>query len=304
MSDIVFIAGATGLLGKNIAEKLSESGYKIGIISRNKKNVISEIPYAVSVIETDYSDTDWYNQINGAKAIINLAGTSIAGKRWDENYKKSIYNSRINTTKSIVEAINKCNKKPEVLISASAVGYYGDRGNDILKEIEKPGNDFLAKVCEDWEEESKKTNIRVVNPRIGVVLSTKDGALPQMLTPMKFFAGGPLGSGKQYFPWIHIDDISEFFIWALQNNNAKGAYNLTAPNPPENKDFVKTLGKVISRPSIFPVPKVILKIVLGESSDFILSSLRAVPDKLIEEGFRFKYDGLQNALYDLINNKK
>lgn len=300
MKEIIYIAGATGLIGKELSLKLHKRGYKVGIITRDMDSARQEVPFASKIIETDYSYSKFFEQVQDAKAIINLAGTPIAGKRWNNSYKNKIYNSRIDTTKALVNAINNLDDKPEVFISTSAVGYYGDRGNEKLLENSKPGNDFLAKVCIDWENEAKKSNTRNVIGRIGVVLSDNGGALPQMALPYKLFVGGRLGNGKQWFPWIHIDDLTELFIHFIENKKSDGAYNLTSPGIVTNKEFSKALSRTLKRPELFPVPEFMLKLMLGESADFILSSLKAIPQKALNDGYEFNYNTIDIALFDLL----
>jgi uncharacterized protein (TIGR01777 family) len=300
MQDIIYIAGATGLIGTNLARKLNDKGYKIGAISRSANGARKLLPFLSSVIETDYKDDALKDELEGAAAVINLAGASIAGKRWNDKYKELIYSSRIDTTRSLVNAINQCTNKPNVFISTSAVGYYGESGDKILSENESAGSDFLAKVCEEWEKEAHKSNVRNVIGRIGVVLSMEDGALPKMLPPFKMFAGGALGNGKQWFPWIHIDDLTNMFIWFLENDNCMGAYNLSSPGIVTNSEFSKAIGRTLKRPSFLNAPEFAIKLILGESADFILSSLRAVPDKAQKEGFEFQYDTIDIALFDLL----
>lgn len=300
MQDIIYISGATGLIGSVLAGKLNEKGYKVGIISRNADKARELIPFASEIIETDYNDDKLREGIEGAAAIVNFAGAPIAGKRWNDNYKDLIYKSRIDTTKSIVDAINKCTNKPNAFISTSAVGYYGESGDKILTESSSAGSDFLAKVCVDWEREAENANIRTVIGRIGVVLSMEDGALPKMLAPFKFFAGGALGNGSQWFPWIHIEDVAEMFIWFLENDNCSGKYNLSAPGIVTNEEFAKSIGRTIKRPSVFKVPEFMIKAALGESAEFILSSLRAIPEKAQKEGYEFKYETIDYALFDLL----
>lgn len=296
----VVIAGATGLIGELLAKKLHELGYGLYILTRNIKKSQKMFSYAIGHFDWQ-TGNEWLAAIDSSDVVINLAGASIAGKRWNDSYKKEIYDSRILGTRKIVDALNQSSDKERVLISASAVGYYGDRGDDILDEYAPAANDFLAKVCVDWESEAQKaTKARVVIPRIGVVLSEKGGALKEMLTPFKMNVGGPLGGGKQWWAWIHIDDLINMIAWVIENKEVEGPINAVAPKPVTNKYFSKALGKVLNKPSFMPIPKFALSIVLGESASFVLSSLRVIPRKALEYGFTFKFEEPETAIADLL----
>jgi uncharacterized protein (TIGR01777 family) len=296
----IIITGATGLIGEKLAKELHDSGYAIYVFTRNISKSKKVLPYAEGHFNWDEGN-EWKAAIENSYAVINLAGAPIAGKRWSDDYKKEIYNSRIDGTKALAEAINQAEKKPEVFISASAIGYYGDKDNQIITENTEKGNDFLADVCSDWEKESQKAEgVRVVNPRIGIVLSKEGGALKEMLTPFKFNVGGPLAGGNQWWAWIHEDDLINMFKFCLENKNISDAVNFTSPKPVTNKYFSKALGKAMGKPSFMPVPKFALKIFLGESADFVLSSIRALPSKATNEGFEFKFIEPENALKDLL----
>lgn len=297
----VVITGATGLIGEKLASKLNDLGYFISIFTRNIDKSKKLFPYAKG--HFDWIDGNmWQSAIHEADIIINLAGAPIAGKRWNEEYKKEIYNSRIDGTKKLVDSINTSPDKPRVLLSASAIGYYGDQGDAILDENSLPGNDFLANVCVDWEKEAQKAiNCRIVLPRIGIVLSEKGGALKEMLLPFKMYVGGPMGSGSQWWAWIHIDDLVNMFIWAVENENISGPINCVATKPVTNKYFSAVLGKVLNKPSFLPIPKFALKIVLGESADFVLSSLRVVPLVARDSGFQFLYSEPKEAITNLLS---
>jgi uncharacterized protein (TIGR01777 family) len=215
------------------------------------------------IVEWNHNNPDeWKDYLEGKDAIIHLAGASLAAKRWNENYKLEIYKSRIESTKNLVNAIRKCEVKPKVFITSSAVGYYGNRGDDLLIEENQPGEDFLAKLCYDWENEAEKverSDVRNVSLRIGFVLSQKGGVLKQFLIPFKLFIGGPLGNGNQWFPWIHIDDLVNILVYTLNNESLKRSVNSVSPGIVKMKDFASTLGNVLHRPSLFPVPKLLLR---------------------------------------------
>ena len=238
--------------------------------------------------------------VNGADAVVNLTGESIGARRWSAKRKQEILSSRVETTRTIVEAIGRTSKKPSTLLNASAVGYYGIVENGEVTENHPPGNDFLADVCVRWEEEARKAErfgVRVVLPRTGVVLAKDGGALRRMTLPFKLFAGGPLGSGNQWFPWIHIEDEIGAMNHILQHPTISGPVNLAAPQPITMRQFCSALGKAMHRPSWAPVPTFVLKIILGEMAEaLVLGSQKAVSQKLLDSGYRFKYSSIDDAL--------
>ena len=297
----IFITGGTGFIGWQLTKSLMDHGHHLTIVSRNpEKYRIYESERRTFVAwQTDISEL-----ISQSDAVINLAGENLFDQRWTESVKRQIRSSRINVTTALLEGINKAKKKPKVLLSASAVGYYGDQGEDFVTEQSSNGQDFLAELCQEWEDEAlgaEEFNVRVVIPRIGIPLDINGGALQKMITPANYFFGGPLGSGNQYFPWIHIKDLCNSFIFALEKENFNGVFNATAPNPVTMKDFSKILGKVLSRPSWFQVPESVLKLALGEAARAITSSLRVIPEKLLNNGFSFEYRDLESALRSLFN---
>jgi uncharacterized protein (TIGR01777 family) len=235
--------------------------------------------------------------------VINLAGESIFGQRWTDEVKNRIYESRINTTRSLVEAMEASEERPDLFISASAVGIYGDSGDELLDEESSFGSDFLATVCVDWEKESKKAEalgVRVANPRIGIVLEKGGGVIEQMSTPFKLFVGGPVGSGDQYVPWVHMKDLCNAILFPIKNENFSGPYNACAPNPATMNELAKALGSVMNRPSVFKVPEFLLNIALGEAAEPILASLRVQPKVLQKANFEFEFEDLETALGDIM----
>jgi hypothetical protein len=300
----IIITGATGLIGRTLCEKLISRGDGITVFSRNVEKAKKNLPQVNNFVEWDYKNPDkWDNEIKGKDAVIHLAGANLFGKRWNDDYKSKILESRQISTRNIVNAIINAKTKPSTLICSSAVGIYGERGDELLTEDSSTGNDFLAQVCKTWEDEAAKVEsagVRRVSIRTGIVLSKNDGALKQMLLPFKFFVGGPLGNGKQWFPWIHIDDLIDSCIFSLDNPNVNGAVNGVSPNPVTMNEFAKVLGKALHRPSFFKVPVFALKIAVGEFAESILASIRAVPEKLIRNNFKFKFEGLNVALKDLL----
>jgi uncharacterized protein (TIGR01777 family) len=240
--------------------------------------------------------------LEGADAVVNLAGASVGGRRWSASYKRESLDSRVLSTRALIEAMRK--HKPRVLVNASAVGYYGGRGDEVLDESASPGADFLATVCIAWEAEARKAEelgVRSVQARTGVVLSRKGGALGQMLPPFKAFVGGPIGSGKQWFPWIHIADEVAAFLWAIDHAELRGPVNFVSPGIVTMKEFAQALGRALHRPAIFPVPAAALKILLGEFAGVLLEGQRAVPKKLLDSGFKFLFTEADAALSDLFS---
>ena len=273
----VVVAGASGLIGTHLSKALRARG---------------DEPVALPRLGTG----PW--SVEGADAVVNLAGASVAGKRWTPEYKKEIEESRVRSTRALVQAIAAAARKPRVLVNASAVGYYGGRGDEPVDESAGPGADFLANVVRQWEAEAQRAPIRSVQVRTGIVLSKKGGALEKMLPPFKAFVGGPIGSGKQWFPFIHIADEVGAILWCI-DRELTGPVNLVAPGVVTMKDFAKALGRALHRPSWAPVPAAALKILLGEFASSILEGQRAVPKKLLDSGFRFRFPDVDSALRDL-----
>lgn len=304
MSKKIIITGATGLIGKKLAKALSDRGDEVIVFSRNIKSAKRKLPFLKNFVEWNYNYPDqWKSHINEKDAIIHLAGVNLFSRRWNKDFKKSIIESREVSTRNLVSAIHECEDRPKVLVSASGVGYYGDAGETILTEDSPKGNDFLANVCEIWERESRRASdygTRNVQIRTGIVLSTEDGALKQMLLPFNFFVGGPLGSGKQWFPWLHIDDIVNIYVHAIDYQNISGPINAASINTVRMKDFAKTLGQVMNRPSWFPVPEVALKIIVGEAAGTVVSGQRVKINKLLNSGYVFKFENVKEALKDLL----
>jgi len=298
----VCIAGATGLIGQNLVKFLTDNDYHVISIARNLKKSRKILPYAKEHILFDASSKEFLNAVENSYAIINLSGASIAGKRWSKSYKKIILDSRVKTTKIFSEAINKSANPPRVFINSSAVGIYEEEADKFITEKSQTGNDFLANVCKQWEAEAFKSweKCRVVTARTGIVLDKNGGALAKMLLPFKLFIGGPLGSGNQWMPWIHVEDTVRLFQLIIENDRISGPVNFTAPNPVQMKNFSETLGKVLKRPSFFKVPAVLLKLAMGKSSVIVLHGQRAIPQKAIEYGFEFKYKNLQATLIALL----
>lgn len=305
----VIITGGTGLIGSEVAARLGQAGHEVIVLSRNPNKY--QFPPGVRGVTWDAKTAQgWGELADGADAIINLAGESIRGdgfipSRWTPERKQRILDSRLNVGKAIVEAIEAAETKPRVLLQSSAVDYYSNRGDDVLTADAAPGSGFLADVCVDWEASTASVEAMGVRRpvlRTGIVLMMEGGALPITALPFRFFVGGKLGSGEQWWPWIHIEDEVRAILFLLENDAADGPFNLCAPNPLKNKDFAQAIGKVLGRPSLIPVPKFALEIALGEVSSVVLNSRRAVPQRLQELGFTFKYPDAESALQDLLND--
>lgn len=295
----IVITGATGMIGSLLVERLSNRfDTSLVLLSRRPAR---EIPVANRqwLAWQPGASGEWERAIDGADAVINLAGEPIAGKRWSARQKLILRASRIEATQSLVEAIAKSKVKPKTLISASAVGYYGPHGDERLNEDSKPGDDFLSRLCVDWESEARKADslgVRVCLLRTGIVLAKGAGALKKMVPPFKLFAGGPLGSGLQWMPWIHIDDEVGLIEFLLDRSDARGPFNGTAPNPVTMAEFSQALGRALNRPSWASVPPSVLALMLGEMADMLLTGQRAMPDAALKLGFQFKYPQLADAL--------
>lgn len=297
----IILFGATGLVGKTLFKILQKKRYDICVVSRDAvkaKQILKGASYYLSL-----SDTDMVNQvIDGSYGIINLAGAPIIGKRWSREYKKIILESRIQTTNQIISAIKKAKHKPQILINASAVGYYGTSTQDECTENTSPGDDFLAHVCVEWEKEAEKARVygtRVVAIRTGIVLEKNEGALKQIVRPYHLFLGGPIGSGRQWFPWIHAQDEAGIIAYALDNKEVEGAINAVAPEIVTNKTFSQILGNILHRPSTLPVPAIFLKIIFGEAAEVLLTGVSATSKKAIDIGYTFLFPTLQKTLENI-----
>lgn len=293
----VLLTGGTGFIGSYLTRALLNRGDEVVIVSRRRRadagNRVTQVVW----------DDDLAEVVSTCDAVVNLAGSNLFDQRWSERVRKKILKSRIDATSTIVNAIRNASKKPNVLISGSATGYYGTRGSDILTEEQPSGQDFLAKVCVAWETEAKKLDdpeVRLVIARIGIVKQKDDGALQKMLLPFKLYGGGPLGNGTQYYPWIHMDDLVGGILFAIDNPTVEGPVNLTAPNPVTMDEFARILGEVMSRPSWFRVPSFALKLAVGDAAEAITASMRAVPDKLIKAGYTFRHPDLKQALKSIL----
>lgn len=293
----VFIAGGTGFIGSSIIPALLKEDYEVQVLVRNKEKA-KKLPSSCKVILGNPTKSgEWQKYLEETEIAINLAGQNIFS-RWTKAYKKLILESRIKSTENIVSSL----KKSALLINASAVGYYGDKGNILVTEDSSPGDDFLAKTCIEWEKralKAKEKDVKVIIARIGVVLGTTGGMLPKILPIFKLGLGGTLGKGNQWFSWIHIKDLVSAILFLIKKEK-EGIYNFVSPNPVTNKEFTKTLGKVLKRPTPLPVPVFMMRLIFGELANIITCSIRAYPKNLLELGFKFKFETIEDALKDLI----
>src|SRR5262245_3053966 len=297
------IAGGTGFLGRALARALVTAGHDVVVLSRRAAAGPSSNGRAVEW-SPDGQGGDWVREIDGATAVVNLAGESIAARRWSAAQKQRILESRVLATRSLVNAIRQAAQPPLVFVSGSAVGYYGPRGDEAVTEANAPGSDFLARVCIDWEAEARPAEslTRVAYVRTGLVLDRNEGALPQMLPPFWVGAGGPVGSGRQYWPWIHVQDWVDLVRFVIQTPAATGALNATAPAPVTNAEFAAALARVLGRPAFLRAPGFALKSVLGElAGPLLLAGQRAVPAKAEALGVTFSYRRLDDALRAIFN---
>lgn len=300
----IIITGATGSIGRSLTQQLIARGDAVTVFTRNPESAKKKIADASKYFKWEYENPDaWMNELNGVDTVVHLAGANLGAKRWNDEYKKLAYDSRILSTKNLVEAIKAVEQKPKAFICSSAVGIYGNRYDEILDEKSSAGNDFMANICKDWEKEAEKVEqygVRRVSVRTGLVMQKDEGVLKKMLFPFKLFIGGPLGSGRQWFPWIHIDDIVGIYMQAIDNEKVSGAINGASPGIVTMKEFSKSLGKILKRPSVFPVPKFIMKIAAGEVAEFAVMSQRTSVEKIITAGYEFKFENLEEALRNLI----
>ena len=298
----VVIAGGSGFIGSMLVRRLCDRHDSVTVLSRKPAPSRGTSSMKWQAWQPGVPG-EWETEIDGADGVINLAGEGIAEKRWTERQKELIRSSRIDTTWAIVAAIAKAKAKPKFLINASAVGYYGPHGDEMLTEKNGPGTNYLAQVCVSWEKEASKAQehgVRVLLLRTGIVLGKGKGALAKMVKPFRFFVGGPLGSGQQWMPWIHIEDEIGLILFLMENENSRGPFNATAPNPVTMEEFCKALGKVLKRPSWASVPASVLTLALGEMADMLLTGQRALPETAQKLGYKFKHSTITQALESLV----
>jgi hypothetical protein len=292
----VVITGGTGFVGRTLAGKLAAAGHRVTVLSR--RTVATPAAPGIEIVR--------WNPIqpspalfDGKDAVINLAGESIAVGRWTAARKQRILDSRVHPTRSLVSALKVGENRLRVLINASATGYYGSRGDEDLDEESPAGSDFLARVCIAWEAEARTAEalgLRVVLTRLGMVLGRGGGVLAKMLLPFRLGLGGPLGSGRQWLSWVHLDDVVASILLALENETIRGPLNVTSPNPVRNREFTRTLGQVLRRPAYLPLPSPVLRLGLGEMADLLLTGQRALPVRLKSLGYNHRFPDLEEAL--------
>ena len=296
----VLITGASGLIGKALQKSFAAKGYEMILAGRGEPRKPNDIRWSV---EDGFAAED-VERLEGIDAVVHLAGEGIAGLRWTDEKKKAIRDSRVIGTRNLVNTLAELKQKPDVFIASSAMGFYGDRGDDILTETSPPGDTFLADLSKEWEMESRRaedSGIRTVLLRTSIVLSKDGGALATMMTPFKFGVGGVIGSGKQWMSWISLDDVIGIINFAIENEKLRGAVNVASPNPVTNEEFTKTLGDVLYRPTFLPLPEFAVNLVFGEMGDALLiDSMRLEPKRLKEAGYEFKFNDLKSALENAV----
>ncbi|WP_445637172.1 Epimerase [Nostoc sp. DSM 114161] len=303
----VAVTGATGFVGSRLIQRLHREGHTILVLTRNttfaqKVFPSGAFPNLEIVAYTPTQSGSWQSAIALCDAVVNLAGEPIGEGRWTPERKQEILNSRKLGTQKIVEAIVSANPKPTVLVNASAIGFYGTSETATFDETSLSGNDFLAEVCQAWEAEATKvkdTGVRLVILRFGIVLGN-GGALAKMIPPFKLFAGGPIGTGRQWFSWIHVDDLVNLILQALTKPEIEGVYNATAPNPVRMADLSHSLGEVMHRPSWLPVPSFAMEALLGDGAIVVLEGQKVLPKRTVETGFEYRYPNLQSALKEIL----
>ena len=303
----IAITGATGLVGTRLVKKLQENNHQIVVFTRSTAKAQKVFPASkfssVEIVQyTPLKSGAWQDKVSGCDAVVNLAGEAIS-ERWTPQHKQAILESRQIGTRKLVEAIAKADVKPQVLVSGSAIGYYGTSETATFDETSSPGNDFLAEVCQKWEAEAeavKEYGVRLVIVRIGIVLASGGGALGKMLTPFQMGAGGPIGSGRQWFSWVHRDDLVNIIIEAITRNELSGVYNATSPHPVKMGEFCQTLGEVLNRPSWLPVPEFVLELLLGDGAVVVLEGQKVLPKKTQSSNIKYQYSDLRSAIREVV----
>lgn len=299
----VIITGGTGLIGRALSADLVSAGHEVVVLSRTPEQSTG-LPSVVRVERWDTrTGTGWGHLADGAGAIVNLAGENIGADRWTDERKRRILDSRLDAGQAVVQAVEQAAQKPGVVVQASGIGYYGPRGNEEVTEDTASGRDWLAQVAVQWETSTapvEAMGVRRVVIRSGLVLSAEDGALPRMLPPFRLYVGGPLGNGQQWFPWIHCEDEAAAIRFLIENEEARGPFNLVAPYPLTNAQFSRALSRVMGRPAVMFAPGFVLKLLFGEMATLLLDGQRAVPKRLLELGFSFQFPIAEAALKNML----
>ncbi len=299
----VIITGGSGFIGRALGANLASDGHEVIALSRTP-GAVRGLPRGMRATGWDvHSGEGWSDLADGAQAIVNLAGENLSHWPWTAERKRRFLESRMGAGRAVADAVHRARIKPRVVVQASGVGYYGPRGGEEIPESTAPGADFLARLAVDWEASSAEVETRGVRRaiiRTGLPLGLHGGAFPLMRLPFLFFAGGPLGSGSQGLPWIHLEDEVRAIRFLIERPDARGAFNLAAPQPVTNRQFARTLGKVMRRPSIVPAPAFAMRLALGETASVLLTGQRAIPARLAEMGFAFKFVELEDALRDVL----
>ena len=306
----VIVIGGTGFIGRHLSKRLMEKGYEVVCMTRNVSRAKEEAEGRINIQFVGWdgrSAVGWGGYAEGAAAVINLAGENLASGRWDKKRKQRIIQSRLQAGKAVLDAVKSARRKPGVVIQASAVGFYGNRGDEVLDEASGPGSGFLVEVVREWEgstAEIEALGVRRVVIRTGLVLGPKEGALSRLVLPFRFFLGGPLGGGRQWVSWIHIQDEVQAILYLMEHPELKGIFNLTSPYPLQNRDFSQKMGAVLKRPSWMPAPGFLLRVLYGKmAEETILSGQRVMPARLSEAGFEFAFPDAEMALTDILGKK-
>lgn len=296
----VGVVGATGFVGRSLVGALTARGDEVVAFSRDPARARAALgPVAATRSLDDITPSG----VSDLDAVVNLAGEPVGARRWDAAHMEAIRESRVRTTRRVVDAIGASERRPRVLVNASAVGFYGPRGDEEVDESMPAGDDFLGGVCRDWEAEATRVSgfgVREVRARIGLVLGDAGGPLEQILLPFKLFVGGPMGDGRQWFPWVHLADVVGALIWAIDQEGLRGAMNVTAPEPVRNRDFASALGRRLGRPAWLKVPAFALRLAVGPMAAVLVTGQRAVPKALLADGYSFRYRGIDAALSEVI----
>jgi uncharacterized protein (TIGR01777 family) len=304
----VFIAGGSGLIGTRLISLLHQRGDRPVLLTRSGAGARQKFGPQAEIVEGDPTKPGpWMDAVQGCDAVVNLTGENIFARRWNDDFKKTLRDSRLLSTRNVVEALRRnprtTDGQGKVLVNASAIGYYGSRGDEELTEDSAPGDDFLARLCVEWEQaarEAEGLGVRTCMARVGVVMDKHGGALAQLLPPFKMFVGGPAGSGKQWMSWIHRRDLCNLILHALDHEGVTGPLNGTAPEPVRSKEFARTLGRVLGRPAFLPTPPLALRAALGEVARILTDSQRCSADKALKSGFQFQFPTLEAALHQLL----